>query len=235
MKMKKLIVFLFGVSLIFGLAGVAQAVLVTNWDFETVDDSPALVDVGTRLSDLVQGSGPDSWDVFESIPGWQAGYNGGVDEGLGIEVQYNSINKERAPNRYVELDSEFVPNTNYSNSSMYQMIDVGTTPVSVEIIFDFASRTATLGDNGIIVMWDGAPAAVYEDDNTSWHTISLVQPGSYFGEHELVFTATGLNNELGGFLDNIRVETTAVPEPITILLLGSGLVGLLALRKRSRK
>jgi len=44
------------------------------------------------------------------------------------------------------------------------------------------------------------------------------------------------NDRLVTLFDDIRFEsTTPVPEPSTMLLLGSGLIGLLGFRKRLRK
>lgn len=74
------------------------------------------------------------------------------------------------------------------------------------------------------------PAANTTPDNQWIHvTTTFVATGAT----TLSFAATGASDTFGSALDNISV-TTAVPEPATAALMGLGLLGLVATRRRNR-
>jgi hypothetical protein len=224
MIMKKIAMVLFTVFLVFGMAGVSSANLLQNGDFETLDDSQGLAN-NIALNNLANGQ----WDVYESIPGWSSTY---PDTG-GIEVQRNTIVSAHSPDHYVELDSES-PN---SNSFMYQAFDV-VEEIEYILSFWYQPRTSTPGDNGIQVLL-GTPyndilfADGVRTDTTDWeffsYNLGTLSEGQYF----LGFQATGSENELGGFLDDISIDP--VPEPATLILLGMGLLGLVGVRRKFMK
>ena len=139
-------------------------------------------------------------------------------------------------NQYVELDSHTGTDT---NSVMYQTIDSLSVGASYELSFWYHARTnnGAANDNGIEVLWgDSLPGATVLDlegysrnSNLGWMNFSLdlvATAETMF----LSFGATGLDNTLGGFIDNVSL--TAVPEPGTLALFAIGAAGLLVGRRR---
>ena len=92
------------------------------------------------------------------------------------------------------------------------------------------------GSNGILVSMNGAALApsftAQGGQNTLWSlkTIDFVAPTSNW---QLSFSAVGLSDSLGGYVDNIKL--TAVPEPATwaMMILGFGYMGALLRRRRT--
>lgn len=197
--------------LLAGAAGIANANLLTNGDFEA--------NVGLTGS---------SWGVYSSIPGWT------TLNGSGIEVERNTVVTAQSGSQYVELDS-------YNNSAMYQQISGLTVGASYDLSLWYHARTNNgSNDNGINVYWgDFLPGnetinieGLTLSNTPDWIqlTKTLVATSSSM---YLTFGADGLNNSLGGFVDNVSL--TAVPEPATLSLFGLGLAGLLLARRKQKQ
>jgi len=192
-------------------ASFANANLIENGDFED--------DVGLSGT---------QWSIYNSINGWT------TLSGSGIEVQHNTIVAAQSGDQYIELDSN-------NNSSMYQQLDGLLIGESYDLSFWYHARTNNGGnDNGIDVYWgESAPGALelsiadqfFSDYANGWKefTLSLIASSSTMF---LTFSAAGLNNSLGGFIDNVSLTT--VPEPGTLVLLGLGVFGLVLGRRRVR-
>jgi hypothetical protein len=190
------------VCFIAAFAAPASALPLVNGDF---DDTIGLT--GTQ------------WSVFNSIPGWTK-----VDGTSGIEVQRNTIVPAHSGDQYVELDS-------YSNSGMYQ--DLYLTSGMYELSFYYQPRTGTDNDNGIDYGITGVFNGNVDGTNPpldSWMQVTKTFEITADDTYELWFSAVGIDNSLGGFVDTVNVDP--VPEPSTLLLMGFGILGLVGIRKK---
>ncbi len=191
-----------GVSL-FAFAATPASAFVVNGDFEAS-----------------VGLSGNSWDVFDSIDGWTktAGTSG-------IEVQRGNIGGATPfDTQKVELDSHGGTNT---NSGMYQ--DIALTAGTYELSFEYFAREATDTDGTNGIGFSIIPVGIDDGHVTGtsgdgWRTIT----DSFFVNSDqvvrLTFWATGKDNTLGGYLDNVQIS--AVPLPSSVLLFGAALVGL---------
>ena len=188
------------------LAAPASASILTNGDFELLDGT-----IGNVHGRPLNGLGTGQWDVYDGIPGWVKG-----DGDAGIEIQRNTVVSAFSPDHYVELDSHPGPG---SNSSMKQSVTLEAG--QYELSFYYRPRTNTQNDNGITASandgFGSLSVNTVKNQQNDWERFAFrFNVDADDTPVDIVFEATGIENTLGGFIDNVALH--AVPEATTFVV-----------------
>jgi hypothetical protein len=140
-----------------------------------------------------------NWQVYDDFGDW-------TSEGAGIEIQTSGVVVDAYDgDQYVELDS-------HSNSSMTRLVDLGGGDYTLS--WYYQPRTGTTNDNVIEVVLEGVNIPVRLDldpgdgvrtQNTDWELISSNFSLDTAGTYALTFSAAGVDNSLGGFIDLVSL------------------------------
>jgi hypothetical protein len=170
----------------------------------------------------------NTWAVFSNITGWSTTSGAGIEvengtAGAGLILAHSGQNK-------VELDS-------HNNSAMKQ--DVVLAAGNYLLSFFYSPRTADVGDNTInYSVGDLVSSSVVGPVGLTsvgvWTEIKALFTVKTGGTFALTFAADGVNNSLGGFIDDVSITPSPVPLPAAGLLLLGGLGGLAAAKRRRK-
>ena len=161
---------------------------------------------------------PGTFTFVNSVEGWTATVGT-------IELQNNVAGTPFSQPNLVELDSN-------QNSAMART--VATSGPSL-LTFEYSPRPGVPASSaGIEVSLDGIPVFSIAQSgignaDTVWSLQSVLLPAG----NTLQFAAIGTSDSVGGYLDNISLQTA--PEPATLTLLGAGLLGLGIARRVRRR
>ena len=241
-------------------ATTANAALVVHYDFNTagtfLNDN-----VGTRdLADIADGGGGTSPAFADKVKADNGTRRGAVQLAGGVNNAFNYLENNDGAFTLPNFTVSYWALTDTSNQGNFKgLFSSGNTG---ELQFDSNSGvyrgitdvgTVNFANPVVVDQWNHI-ALTYDGTNTRWYYNGAEVAGSPIAgnpDNSIELIRIGANraidNGFAGFIDDFRIYDTAllaadisseatsgffIPEPSTALLLGLGLIGLVARRKR---
>jgi hypothetical protein len=184
--------------------------------------------------------------------GFEEGFTGWTNDGAEIAVGSSSGITYFNPyegNYSVDLEGSGANVNNLSGTISQSLVTTSGQAYALQFAmggnyYEWTGHPSpTFEDKQLEIFWNGSSVGVYSYNlhsgdtitHFTWDLHTLLIPGSAVmgGDSILIRSIHPVYGGYGAFVDAITL--TAVPEPSTMLLLGSGLAGLVAFRKRFKR
>lgn len=220
-------------------AVISLAVANRQASAETISGTVTLINPGFESPELTVPKIGSGWDTLgKDIPGWTNGTVSGVTYPKGYTdtgVQKGTGQGYGGSNQFASVNP-----VDADGGSLCQLTSQKIATASDTYTLTFYAKNATtvlatiyyVNDSGVRVTLGSATETL----TTSWVQYSLTATattasvGKYVGVY---FSNTSASNYLR--LDDVALTYTTVPEPSTFIMVGSGVVALLAFAWRKRR